>query len=150
MKRRNPVLNYLLTLVTGGQFGVVWLFLMAFDADKEEKGFVPRLALFALLYAVLYAVYLSLVGYNMYQIGTATVETYPSHSERIVPIGPLLLIAVALLAYPLYLLVKVAGFVRQRGRRTPSTTVLLLLSLVYFMSLPMLQNRLNALSEKNA
>lgn len=150
MKRRSPLLNYVLTLVSGGQFGLVWLFMMASDVSKLRTNFTPRLPAFSVAYVVLYFVYMVLVGYNMYLIGTATTETYLSVRTRMIPIEPLLLIAVALLAYPMYLLIKVASFVRLNGSITPGYAVLVLLFFLCLLSLPLLQNRLNALHEKHA
>jgi hypothetical protein len=149
MKRRSSLLNYILALLTGGQFAFVWLFLMAFDVNKARNNYVPRLAAVCVAFIVLYVVYLSLVGYSVYQIGTASTETYPSLSARTIPMAPLLLMAIMLLACAVYLLVRIANFVREGGAAFPRNSVLVLLFFFYFASLPMLQNRLNAYNDKN-
>jgi glucan phosphoethanolaminetransferase (alkaline phosphatase superfamily) len=145
MKRRSASFNYILTLLTGGQFGLAWLFLMASDINKEQPSFVPKLRAFTVAFAALYVIYALSVGYNMYQIGTATAETYPLHSARTIPMAPLFFIAIGLMAYAIYLLVKIGAFVRARGASAPSNAVLVLLFFAYLISLPLLQNRLNAL-----
>jgi len=38
MRRRSPVLNCIFVLLTGGQYGFAWLFLMASDINTEKPG----------------------------------------------------------------------------------------------------------------
>jgi hypothetical protein len=147
MRRRNAVLNYVLALFTGGQFGLAWLFLMASDINGERPGFVPRLRAFTIAFALLYIIYMLSGAYNMYLIGTATAETYEIHSARIIPMTPLFLIGIGLVTYAIYLLLRIGAFLREKGARVPSNTVLVLLFFVYLISLPLLQNRLNKLHE---
>lgn len=149
MKRRSSVLRYILTLATGGQFAFAWLFLMAFDVNQAKRNYVPWLTAVTIGFVVLYVVYLSLVGYNMYQISRATAETYSSVHAQTIPMWPLFLMATLLLACSVYLLVKIASFLRQSGVATPRNGVLVLLFFLYLISLPMLQNRLNNLHDMN-
>jgi len=145
MRRRSTALNYALSLLTAGQFGVAWLFLMAADVNSEKPGYVPRLRAFAIGFAILYVVYLLCAGYDMYLIGTATTETYQMHGARLIPMAPLFLIGVGLATYTIYLLVKIGTFVREKGGRLPGNFVLVLLLFVYLITLPLLQTRLNKL-----
>ena len=149
MKRRSSLLSYALTLLTGGQFAFAWLFLMAFDVNKERNNYFPRLAAVCVVFIVLYVVYLTMVGYNIYQIGTASTETYPPLSARTIPMAPLLLMSVMLLACAVYLLVRIANFVREGGAAIPRNSVIVLLLFFYLASLPVLQNRLNAYHGRN-
>ena len=149
MKRRSAILNYALALLTGGQFGVAWLFLMACDINSEKPGFVPRLKAFTIGFAILYVVYMLCGAYNMYLIGTMTAETYPMHSARMIPMAPLFLAGIGLVTYTIYLLSRIGTFVRERGGRLPGNFVLLLLLFVYLISLPLLQTRLNELYERH-
>jgi hypothetical protein len=142
VKRRSSFINYVLTLVTGGQFAFVWLFFMAFDVNRVKSNHVPRLTAMCIGFIILYVLYMSLAGYNMYLIGTATAETYISLNARI-PFWPFLLMAIALFACSIYLLLRIADFARQNGVATPSNGVVVLLFFGYLISLPMLQNRLN-------
>ena len=148
MKRRNLLLNYILTIMTSGLFGIVWLFLMAFDVNRENANLVPRLPIFAVIYALLFIVYITLVGYNIYQIDTATLETWNMHEARLIPILPLFVVAIILLAYPIYLLRKVVDFIRQSGLTTHGNGVLVFLFFFYFLSIPILQNKINILCDK--
>jgi hypothetical protein len=146
MKRRSSLINYVLTLITGGQFAFVWLFFMAFDVNEVKQNHVPRLNAMCTGFIILYVLYLLLVGYNICLIGTATAESYSSLSTRIIPIWPLLIMAVALLTCSIYLLLRIADFARQNGVSTLSNGVVVLLLFVYMISLPMLQNRLNRIT----
>jgi hypothetical protein len=147
MRRRSAVLNYVFALLTGGQYGLAWLFLMASDINRQRPDYVPRLRAFAVAFAVLYVVYLALVAYNMFLIGTATAETYQANSARAVPAVLLLAMAIALIAYALFLLIRVGAFVREKGAQAPGNVVLVLLFFLYLISLPLLQSRLNSLHD---
>lgn len=148
MKNRNTSLYYLTTLITGGQFSFVWLFLMASDANSMAKNHIPRLKPFVVGFSALYVTYLVLVGYTIAQFAS---RPEPNIAPAVVTSGyyftALLLMALTIMALTWFLILRVARFVRNKGQRVPGAAALLLLSLFFLVSLPLLQSRLNVISK---
>lgn len=148
MTKRNAVIYYLFALLTGGQFGLLWLFLMAHDVEAGRRNHIPQLHLFSAVYVTVYAVYLALVGYNLYALSQFEPGGAALFSFAFVPF--MLLSAFFLLAYATYLAVKIAQFVRASGINLVGNAGLLLLFFVCLAALPILQSKLNRAVEGRA
>lgn len=148
MKKRNTFIFYILTLLSGGQFGFLWLFLMAHDVEAMQKNHIPRLRFFGAAYTIVYVAYLFVVGYNLYH--------FPQYEPGgkglpIFSFMPFMLIsAFYLLAYAIYLALRVADFVRKSGTTMVGNAGLILLFIFYLAALPLLQSKLNRVIESRA
>ena len=132
---------YILTLLTGGQFALLWLFLMTSQTNKKNNAFHPKLKHHAVIFFTIYTLYLSLIFYGMYQFSQNQGAT--SMLQRPVVLTVLLIIAVGLLWYAGVLLFKIVGFIRSQKIELPGNIVLVLLVFVYAATFPLLQSRLN-------
>jgi len=148
MKKRNTFLFYLLTLLTGGQFGFLWLFLMAHDVEAVQKNQIPQLRFFSVVYPVVYVVYLVVLGYNLYNFPQFEPSGKGLPSFTFTPF--LFFSAFFLLGYGIYLALRVADSVRRSGTKLVGNAGLILLFLFYLAALPLLQSKLNRAVESRA
>lgn len=138
MKPRDPFLNWLLIMVTLGQYMWVWVFLLARDANRlagieyiQVRKHAKILGTFWGLY-ILGLVFLSLTP-------TGELASVPSYMR-----WGMVLLVVTLMGYFFWLLCSTAEVLRREGVPfVPSDGALILYSLLYMSSLPLLQSRLN-------
>lgn len=145
MVKRNTTIYYILSLFTGGQFAFLWLFLMAKDVNSVKANYIPRLSLFGLSFMTLYITYMTMFVYLVSQFPRTTLPSRELTSYSYLPI--MFLISVIMLIYAGYLVAKIAGFVRESGIPVMGNTGLILLFFVYLVSLPILQSKLNRVTE---
>lgn len=132
---------YILTLLTGVQFALLWLFLMTSQTNKINNAFHPTLKHHAVIFFTMYSLYLSLIFYGIYQSSLNNGAT--SMLQNPVALTVLLIMAVGLLWYAGILLFKIAGFIRSHTIELPGNMALILLVFVYAAAFPLLQSRLN-------
>lgn len=137
---RSPVLHWLLTVFTGGIYAYVWIYRMMGDVNRlchEERipvkklvrGFVPLAAI--------------------YPLGFVFAVLQPPEAPTAAQLLHLALFAVAtVLAYLIfYSLVRISAELRTLGLKSaPSALVVIVTTLFYLISLPILQDRLNKIS----
>ena len=144
MKQRRPWIYYLIGWLSGGLFLFAWPFLMARDVNGASSNYIPRLSVLMVLYGAILGLYLGLVGYQMHRITTYSLEAGQPFQQTSGPyIALLLLLAFLLFALPSYLVAKVSGFLRFRGRASLGGPSSVALFICYGISLPILQIKLN-------
>lgn len=140
MKNMKTASFYILTLLTGGQFAMPWLFLMASQANANNSLFHPKLKQHAVIFSIVYCIYLSFIFYGMYQF----INNHgASILQNSIVFTSLLCISIGLLWYTGALLFKIAGYIRAQTIDLPSNTVLILLVFIYAAAFPLLQSKLN-------
>ena len=132
---------YILTLLTGGQFALIWLFLMASQVNNGNNSINSKLKHYAVIFFTLYIIYLSLVFYGMYQFSQGHAGATILHNPIVFAV--LLTIAVGLLWYAGVLLFRIARYIRSQTIELPGNAVLILLVFCYAAAFPLLQSRLN-------
>jgi hypothetical protein len=141
--KRDPFLHWLLTMVSFGQYGLVWAFLMARDVNQlgETKRLNLRLhaGVFCSAYAFLMfgCVYLGVGGW-----AAMTEEEF----QRIETTNSWMMpLAIGLTVYMVWLLVFVAKRLRGLTKsHKPKTAKVIFLYALLALSLPLLQKHLNA------
>ena len=139
------ILFYLVTLITGGQFAVVWAFLMAQQVNAKQSGFIPHLWARTVIFSSMYFAFMVVIGDLVYLSYRGGVDGALPFAEEIYV--ALLIAALAILALFAQTICMVAGFVRAKQVDIPANSVLLLLLLIYGSSMPLLQARLDAACE---
>lgn len=141
MRTRSAWIMYGLVLVTGGLFAVVWLVLMVRDADAVagRQGGSTALSI-----ALLVAVHLTLLALIIF-----VPPAFPAREVMITTDIPL---AVILFALELVIVVIINSRLRSVMTLPPQTANTLLFvffTLTMFISLMLLQQRLNKLAARN-
>ena len=143
-KKRNPLIHWLLTVLTGSVYGIFWIYKMAIDANSiagEEKIKIKKNVCITV---ILFVVYLILFTLN-FQTFLKNFELAQAGSS---PEGPGLiflinwLVGLAWLIHLVSLLIRTANIARTKIQ-IPSSAVLALLTFIYMITLPLLQSKLN-------
>lgn len=139
MKSRHPFFHWLLMIMTLGQYAFVWIFLLAQDANfLAGEGRIP-VKKHARLFGLFWSIYL--IGF-IYTTTLTSVEALAQAPSYI--LNAMMFLASGLLCYFFWLVINVANELRSAGiQRIPSSSALFGYSLLYFSSLPLLQDRLN-------
>ena len=137
MHRRSTALFYILFLVSGGQFGFVWAYLMNKDLAQIDPSHIRNLRLYGAVFLVGYVVYLGVVLYWM------------THLPRMYEAGAGVLSIMFALGFSLfvgwvYALFRVARWLRNHSVPVLSDAALFLLLFAYGAALPLLQSKLNS------
>ena len=154
MKRRSPVLYFILFLVTGGLFGLVWTFLMARDVNAVKPGHVRGLAWLVPTCVVACVAYLGISWY-LFQGYLELLAELEAGRLVVIPEfgsaeGIALLLGLYLSVAWLYMVFRVASFLRERQVPIPGNFVLSLLFLAWGIAFPLMQSRLNRLAAGDA
>lgn len=130
------LLLYVLTLLTGGHFALVWIFLMMYEVQKKGGNLARNLGLYAAIFFAAYFIYIVTVGYGVYRFiyGEILPEKYFFY---LVPVAVFILIGFGSLLFT------IANFIRSKSVRIPNNLVLCLLLFAYLSTLPLLQVKLN-------
>jgi len=138
MKPRDPFLNWLLIIVTLGQYMWVWVFLLARDANHLAGTEYIQVRKHAKIFGTLWGLYI---------LGLVFLSGTPTGGLASIPsyvMWSMMLLAFTLLGYFFWLLCSTAEVLRREGvPSVPSDGALILYSLLYMSSLPLLQSRLN-------
>ena len=138
--RRNPFLHWLLTLVTFGQYGIVWTFLMARDVNRANSAMRLHLRTHVGVFSLAYAIYIS----GFLYLGPWSMRTTEGFQRLETVSGWMLPLAVGLTVYWGWLLVFIARALRSlNSSNKPATGTVVLLSFLWATSLPFLQKCLN-------
>jgi hypothetical protein len=138
VRTRRIWLMYLLVLVSGGLFGFVWLLLMLRDANlaADKRG----------AWAVLSAIFLGLLA--LYLVLYAAMMSHGLPMPAILFI-PVIVLALTLTGLWMSFVVIINNNIRHASGLAPSFTqaiVMVVLSIPMFLSLPILQRRLNKIA----
>lgn len=152
MTPKNPILHWILIHLTLGQYAFLWGFLIARDLNQFLGEDRFKLKKRTKLFSILYAVYA--IGFASYFIVFINQVSGGSPKLSILYIAffILLLVSLAILFIFLTLLIDVGKTLREIQKLdTPSTGSIVLLTFLYFISLPWFQSKLNKLvdSPKN-
>ncbi len=137
LKKKNPILHWVIMMITFGQYAFIWAFLMARDVNElqgEEKIEIKKNAkIFVLLWSIYFIVFVYL---NL------------RYLTGIIPPAPLFFgeftLGVVLLIFFIRVVLKVGSELRKmKEENIPSTENLIFLSLIYMISLPILQSKIN-------
>ena len=146
-RQRNVFWHYVLFLVTGGLFGVFWAYLMNRDVQAVEPGHFPSLRKLGALMLGALALHIGMFfdlmsefTFVREQIRSGSFDGQVGHSA-VFPIA--MSVALFLVGSWFYCLLSAARFVRRAGVPLPGNVALFLLLLVYGISLPLVQARLN-------
>ena len=154
MKRRSPVLCFILFLVTGGLFGLLWTFLMARDVNVAKPAHVRGLGWLGATCALALVAYMGISSY-LFQGYLEMLSELEAGRFVVMPsFGSAEAIALLLGLYVsvvwLYLIFRVASYLRERQIPIPGNFVLSLLFLAFGIALPLMQSRLNRLAPGGA
>lgn len=131
------VLFYVLTLLTGGSFALIWVFTMAYEAEKKGARLFRGFRLYAGLFFLLYIVYLFATLYGVYQFFYADSAWIEKNIFYMATVSALLLIGAANIMF------KIADFIRARSISIPSNAALVFIMFACAFTLPLLQFKLN-------
>ncbi len=147
LKNRNPLLHWFFVMLTGGLYAFVWNYRIAADVNKITESKVIDIrknvsATFILLVAYLFVFIFGLLGFQkQMEALRAGGDVSPSPSPLIF-VG--FTIGLALLMQLIYLMIRSARAVREtKGIEVPTNAVLVVLTFAYFISLPLLQSKIN-------
>jgi hypothetical protein len=137
VRTRPAWLLYLLVLVSGGLFGLVWLALMLRDANLAvgKNGGTVLSAIFLGLLALYFILYAAMM-----------IHGYPVPAILLVPAAVL---GLTLTGLWMSFVVIITNKTRSASGLAPSVTeaiVMLILSILVFISIPILQRRLNKIA----
>jgi len=137
---RGAPLYFALTFLTSGFFGLVWVYLMNRDIQGVSPSHTPnlrRIALLAFFYPVSVTAYMYADSH-----GASSVVLYAIRAVVLVSwVGVVWLLFGGLLS--------VARYLREQREQLPGNVALVVLTFVFFLSLPLLQRRLNLLALRN-
>jgi hypothetical protein len=137
-------MHYLLVWLSCGLFWFAWPFLMARDINTASRHHLPRLGALTAAYGGILVLYVGLVVYQMHRVTAHNAndgQTFEHTSGLYLAL--LLALAFLLFAVPAYLVAKTAGFLRARHRPAPGPSSSVALFILYGISLPILQGKLN-------
>lgn len=146
-KKRNPLVHWLLTVLTGSVYGIFWIYKMAIDANEIAGSERIKIKKNVCITVVLFAAYLVLFTLN-FQAFQKNFELTQAGSP---PEGPGILflinwlVGLAWLIHLVSLLIRTANIARTKIQ-IPSSGVLVLLTFIYMIALPLLQSKLNDMS----
>jgi hypothetical protein len=145
MKQRDPFLNWLLILLTLGQYMFVWVFLLARDANRLAESEYIQVRKHMRIFSVVWSIYfLGLVAIALVRLGVL-----PAAPVYLMPI--IALLAFASVGYFIWLLLSVAEVLRHEGvPGIPSDGALIFYCFLYMAALPLLQSRLNKAPNQTA
>jgi hypothetical protein len=146
-RQRSVFWHYLLFLLTGGLFGLLWVYLMNRDIQAVEPAHLRSLRWLAPTSLVALVLYLCFLLYFTEQFFAAReqIQSGQFHGDLGSPTAFAMAMAIALFLVVswVYGLFSAAAFVRSEHVGLPGNFVLSLLLLVYGISLPLVQSRLN-------
>jgi hypothetical protein len=146
-RRRSVLWHYVLFWITGGLFGVVWAYLMNRDIQTVEPAHFPNLRKLGGSMLAAFALYFGLFFYLLSELvaGREQIRSGSFEGEVWDPVTFTIAMSVALFLMGswFYCLLSAAKFVRRARVPLPGNIVLFLLLLVYGISLPLVQTRLN-------
>jgi len=146
-RHRSVLWHYVLFLITGGLFGAVWAYLMNRDIQTVEPAHFPNLKKLGAMMLAAFALYLGLFFHLLSHLVAVREQIRGGSFEGAVwdPVTFTIAMSVALFLMGswFYCLLSAARFVRRAGVPLPGNVVLFLLLLVYGISLPLVQARLN-------
>ena len=125
---------YLLTLLTGGQFAFIWLFIMAKQAGLN----IPKYKI--ILFFSVYSIYLLLVFSSIYQFINGQ---HPTLIESPITFKLMPLMVVLIFWFAGSVFYKVISYIRSQSIELPNNIILTVLILVYGATFPLLQSKLN-------
>ena len=143
--RRNTIVHYLLTLITGGQYLFIWLFLMAHDINSIKPNTISRLQIKAYVFLAIYILYMAMILYAFMRVIGA--EDTSKALAAMPNVAALSILAGAMLAMTAHLVIKIGAFIRTTGTKIPGSGMLLLLTALYMIALPLMQSKLNHLTD---
>lgn len=144
--KRDPSLHWWLTALTLGQYGFLWGFRLAHDANELAGGSALDVKKHARVFRIGYTVYI--VSGIILVAAASWLDADPT------PLGDsvfwyLYALAMGLTGYFLWILVRVAQILRSvSGSNIPWSGTVVLLFFLGAISLPMLQDHLNKQIEK--
>ena len=146
-RQRNVFWHYVLFWITGGLFGLLWAYFMNRDIQAVEPTHFPglrklgasMLAALALHFGLFFYL-ISELTFAREQIRSGTFDGQVEH-PAVFPIA--MSVALFIVGAWFYCLLSAARFVRRVRVPLPGNAALLLLLLVYGISLPLVQARLN-------
>ena len=150
MKRRSPILYFILFLVTGGLFGLLWTFLMARDVNAAKHDHIRGLGWLIVTCALALAGYLYISNYLLQIYLELLAELEAGRFIVLPPVGGAEALALLFGLYVsvawLYIVFRIASYLRERQVPVPGNFALSLLFLLFGVAFPMLQSRLNRLA----
>jgi hypothetical protein len=138
---RSPGLLYAAVFASGGIFALVWLFLLMQDVNRLQRRRVFNTALFLSVYCFGLALYFALIFWPPLP-GTVPPGLSPLRLGLILSVGLALLVVPAVVTVQLNNEITAALSSRSRS---PNAIVLVLLTFLMFISLIVVQLRLNEL-----
>lgn len=150
-KNRSPIIFYLITIFTGGLFGVVWTYLMASDANAlagEERIKIRKNVTITL---GLFSMYFALWAFNFHQFEENFEIAQAGGNPQILGAAFFLnfFIGLALMGHLISVILRAAKIARTKID-LPNSLALGVLTMVYMIALPILQSKLNAVSRNQS
>jgi hypothetical protein len=144
VKSRSPWLMYAAVWLSGGYFSLVWLVLMMRDVNQMER----RSAFPVSAIAVVFLLGLSIFFFLAFGFSTPGAGPQATSTVRILLIG---ILGLPLSLAPFVVLIFVSRYVEKAlgcEFRAINAIVLVALSFLMFLSLPVVQRRMNVLAER--
>ncbi|MBC2595284.1 hypothetical protein H5P28_13530 [Ruficoccus amylovorans] len=144
--RRPPALHWLFVPATFTCYGYVWAFLIMRDVNRlgGERP-IPVRGLIA-LFCPLYLLYLGALGLGIFWVRQSTESRIDLLPGWLLPTG--LVLGLLSLATVCYGLVRAARQLHALGLKSaPGATLTVTTTILYMLSLPLLQDRLNKISK---
>lgn len=139
MNMRNPLIWYILSILSGGVVLLYWLMKMAEDVK------VDNIRLKNTVLAILFIIYVAGVIYPIYMY-------WPNHFQNILENMPrvytLMFLALVIYVMIFHYLFSISAYCNNNGVLSPKGIKLFLLTLFYVLSIPILQSKLNQLAQK--
>lgn len=146
---RNPILNWILVLLTGGIYSWIWTLRISSDANRIAGTRQISIARNSLLIGCLGAAYLAIFLYgwiktNMAVNAMKAGEPGPAAQSLFLFLILGGVLGVALLAHQIYLVTRSAKIIKENSDADlPDGMVVALLTIAYFISLPLIQAKIN-------
>jgi len=142
VKKRNPFLHLMIVVLTFGQYGFLWPFLMARDINRIQGKKKIEIKKNGLIFGTLYSVYL--VGYIFLIVSFLTRSGPTVSVTKDIIFFSVFIIGITLMILFLRLLLKIGKEIRElTNSENPGGALIVLTTLFYLVSLPVLQSCLN-------
>lgn len=150
-KKRNPIIFWLIAIFTGGLFGFIWTYLMASNSNALAGEERIKIKKNVIITVGLFAVYLVLFAFNLLEF-EKNFEIAQAGETPDMPGAAFFLnffIGLVMMGHLVSVLLRIANIARTKVD-VPNSAVLVVLTLIYMITLPILQSKLNKIDHNQS